>query len=223
MRFRSLLAVVFLVSCGTHTQRATVGAKAPAAAPLPVQPAARDYEVDTKRSRFEVWGKDVFSAEHRITFGAWRAHVTTGATITIAADVDMTTATVDLQGADGLLRRHLLEADRFPHATLHATMRSTGRLPDEVLVAGTTELHGVTRDISFTGLLRQSGDEYRLSARFVLDRQAFGIHYGPVEPFLHDDVRIVMDVVAVPVTSEGGSTAPPARPGDASRAPSAPR
>jgi polyisoprenoid-binding protein YceI len=199
--------VVAAVGCGTATQRAAVapvksGQFTPPS-PLPATPAAKDYEVDTKRSRFEVWGTDLFSGDHRITFERWRAHVTTGDVITIDAEVDVTTASVDLPSANGLVRRDLLEADTYPRATLHATMTSTGRKPNEVRVAGTTELHGVTKELSFTGLLRQAGADYRFNAAFVLDRQTFGIHYGPVEPFLKDDVRLVIDVVAVPAVTQG--------------------
>lgn len=192
--------VLGLLGCGASTQRATVGTHSPApkAPPLEVKPAAKDYDVDTKRSRFEVIGSDLFSGDHRITFPDWRAHVTTGDEITIDAEVDTTTAAVDIESANDLLRAKLLNTDTYPRATLHATMRSTGKKPHEVLVAGTTELHGVTQDISFTGLLRQEGENFRFNARFVVDRQTFGIHYGPVEPFLKDDVRILIDVLAVP-------------------------
>ena len=85
-------------------------------------------------------------------------------------------------------------------------MRSTrASKPNEVVVEGTTELHGVKKDLTFTGLLRQDGEDYRFNAAFVLDRQTFGIRYGPVEPFLKDDVRLVIDVVAVPSSAAGSS------------------
>ena len=219
--------VVVVAACGAPTQRAAVSAPQPqTAAPalVDVHPAAKDYDVDTSRSRFEVWGKDLISGNHEITFTRWKAHVQLVDDVpTIDADVDATSAEVDLPGATAIVRDHLLEAQKYPHATLHATMRSTGRKKNEVVIEGESELHGVKKELRFTGILRQEGDRFRLNAAFVVDRQEFGIHYGPMEPFLRDDVRVVLDVVAVATTSAGGSSVPRSAPDDASPSPSAPR
>jgi polyisoprenoid-binding protein YceI len=103
-----------------------------------------------------------------------------------------------MPAANRILRYQLLECDAYPRSTLDATMRPTGVTPAEQLVDGISELHGVRKKLRFTGLLREEGDAYRFTAAFVISRKTFNIRYAPAEPFLKDDVRIIIDVLAVP-------------------------
>jgi polyisoprenoid-binding protein YceI len=191
------IALLAMTACGARVERAAV---APAPAQLPPPPAVGtdkvdfDYDVDPSQSRFEVWGTDILSGDHKITFGKWSASIRTNA---IKAEVETCTAVIDLPSATGLVRSKLLECEKFPRSTLEATLLPTEK-KDVYIVDGITELHGVRKGLRFTGKLQPVDGGYRLRAKFVISRQDFNIYYGPVEPFLKDDVRLVIDVLALP-------------------------
>lgn len=155
------------------------------------------YVVDTSRSRFEVWGEDIMSGDHRITFARWRASVRKTKAPEIHAEIAMCSAMIDVSSAVGILRYQFLQCDQFPRSSLDATMKPTGKT-NEQLVEGIADLHGVRKKLRFTGFLKEEGAEYRFTAAFLLSRKNFNIRYGPAEPFLKDDVRVIIDVVAVP-------------------------
>lgn len=208
-----LALLLFLTACGGSTQRAAVSA-VPAGPPRAA--ATEDapvYVVDTTRSRFEVWGEDIMSGDHRITFGRWRASVRKTKEPEIHAEIAMCSAMIDMPRAIGILRYELLQCDRFPGSTLDATMKPTGAKPNEQMVEGISVLHGVKKKLRFTGLLSEEGQgedrHYRFTAAFIISRKSFDIRYGPAEPFLKDDVRVIIDVVAVPAAR---APQPPSRP-----------
>jgi polyisoprenoid-binding protein YceI len=193
---RSLLFLLAFSGCASRVQRAETSAPKAVAAPIA---SATPYVVDSARSTLMVYAVDVFGNDHKMSFGAWEAKLDVGKTAHLVARIDMTTVEVETAGATNIVRRHILEVDRFPTATLDATLERTSG--DEHSVIGLADLHGVKRSLRFTGTLRAEGDGYRLKSEFVLSRKAFKIRYGPVEPFLRDDVRVVLDVLAVPAVS----------------------
>lgn len=197
---RALALCAVLASCGgPHVQRARVEGPAPAATPaLELRPAAKAYDVDIARSTFAIYGADVFGGEHRMSFKSWSARVDIDDAPRIHASIDTASVEVETAGAAGVVRRHLLEVETFPSATLEATLARTSGPPAEHAVTGMAELHGVKKTLRFVGTLRQEGEAYRFTTEFVLSRKAFGIRYGPAEPFLRNDVRIVIDAYAVP-------------------------
>jgi polyisoprenoid-binding protein YceI len=201
-----MVALLAMTACASGTQRAAVSAAPPAstAQVLDVTPAVTDYTVDTRRSRFEVWAIDITGSEHMIRFKEWQARVRTAPVPTISAEIQMCTATTVPPRGTRLLRSSFLECDKFPTSTLEATMRKMGEKPHEHVVEGISELHGVRKQLRFKGVLTPEGDGFRLTAQFVISRKTFKIRYGPMEPFLKDDVRIVIDALAFP------ATAPPA-------------
>lgn len=187
---------------GSSTQRAAVSPIAPEGGAPPAVEIAPEYVVDTSRSRFEVWGEDILSGDHRIWFRSWNARVRKTKEPEIHAEIETCTAEIDLTRATRILRYELLECDRYPRSTLDATMRPTGARPEEYVVEGISDLHGVRKKLRFTGSLKPEGEAYRFSAAFVISRKTFGIRYGPAEPFLKDDVRVIIDVIAVPAPAE---------------------
>ncbi|MCW5835247.1 MAG: YceI family protein [Labilithrix sp.] len=210
-------ALAVLLGCGrASSQRAAIGpvagADRPAAAvrPLEIRPTARVYEVDPSRSRFELYGADVFTGEHKGTFGSWRARIEIGPPPVISATVDTGSIEMAMAGATGILKSYLLETHRYPTATLTATLRRTDGPPEEHVVEGTATLHGVEKGIRFLGRLTPEGDGFRFATDFVLSRKAFDIRYTPLEPLLRDDVRIVLDAFARPVPDDAPARARPA-------------
>lgn len=207
-------AAIFLVACSGSTQRAAVSA-APAGHARPeADEVAPEFVVDTARSRFEVWGEDIMSGDHRISFRRWSARVRKTKEPEIHAEIDTCTAEIDMARATRILRYELLECDQFPRSTLDATMKPTGGKPTEQAVEGISDLHGVRKKLRFTGLLSEEGTgadrHYRFTAAFVISRKTFNIRYAPAEPFLKDDVRVIIDVVAVPAAQ--APAAPPPSP-----------
>jgi polyisoprenoid-binding protein YceI len=189
---RALLIVLAFAGCASRVQRAETSAPKVDRAPVME---AKPYVADPSRSSFTVYAVDIFGNDHKMTFGSWDAKLDVGKTARLLARIDMTTVEVQTAGATNIVRQRILEVDRFPTATLDATIERTSG--DEHALTGLADLHGVKRSLRFTGTLRKEGDAYRLKSEFVLSRKAFKIRYGPVEPFLRDDVRIVLDVVAV--------------------------
>lgn len=202
-----------MTACGAGTQRATVSA-APSSSSsqfldVSSPPTATDYEVDIKRSRFDVLATDITGTDHTIRFKVWRARVRAVPVPTISAEIQMCSgATVPPRGTK-ILRQDFLECDKFPTSTLEATMKRTGEMPHEHAVEGISELHGIRKKLRFTGILVPEGDGYRFTASFVISRKTFAIRYGPIEPFLKDDVRIVIDVVAMPAPQQPAAPPPP--------------
>ena len=201
---RLLLPAVLaaLGACGgSATQRAAVVPTpiVPAGPrPLEIHPTAKSYRIDPKRSRFEIFGTDVFGAEHRMTFKTWQARVTLDPTPRITARIETASVVVDFPGATSTVQAHVLEVDRFPLATLDATLARTSGPPDQHVVEGIAELHGVQKTLRFFGTLTEEGDAYLFRTSFVVARSEFGIHYAPIEPFVREDVRIVVDALARP-------------------------
>lgn len=207
-------------ACGSSVQRATiVPAKEPSAAPaapqpsstgdneqptatgrpLEIKPASREYIVDTARSHFEVFGKGTVAGEYKMSFRTWEARVYIEPNHPrIKVRVETSSVQMDLVGGTGLVRTKLLESDRFPLARLEATMSRTEGPPEEHLVEGIADLHGIKRGLRFLGTLTQEGEGFRFKTEFILSRKEFDIHYRPIEPFLKDDVRIVVDAIAMP-------------------------
>ncbi|MBX3215156.1 MAG: YceI family protein [Labilithrix sp.] len=211
-RWLAVTALAVHVGCGgASSQRAAlgpaaaaVGAPAPAR-PLEILPAARVYEVDPSRSRFELYGMDVLGGEHMGTFGAWRARIEIAPMPRIAATVDTGSIEMAMAGATGILKSYLLETHRYPTATLAATLRRTDGVPEEHVVEGTATLHGVAQAIRFFGRLTPEDDGFRFTTDFVLSRKAFDIRYTPLEPLLRDDVRIVLDAFARPALEDASA------------------
>lgn len=189
--------------------------------PLEVTPTALRYNLDPQQTKLEMFASDIVTGEHRAFFQRWRGHVdivpaavseTDGAASTpapsigaITAEIDTDSLVVDLAGATDFVKDKLLEVRRFPRATLTATLRrGDGPLPTQHIVQGIADIHGVKRHIRFVGDLTKEGGSYRFKTSFVISRKDFDVRYGPVEPFLKDDVRILIDGVANPerVTAE---------------------
>jgi polyisoprenoid-binding protein YceI len=64
-------------------------------------------------------------------------------------------------------------------------------------VRGNLELHGVTKSIRFPATFQTSPTRATLTARFMLDRQAFGVAYvGAPDNLVRDLVLIDLVIVA---------------------------
>jgi polyisoprenoid-binding protein YceI len=106
-------------------------------------------------------------------------------------------------GADGLTK-HLKSADFFDvanHPT--ATFNSTRIVPGAErggthTVSGIFDLRGVKKEITFPATIAVTGDRATLDAKFLLDRQPFGVsHKGATDNLIRDAVVINLALVGV--------------------------
>lgn len=214
------------LACGARTERATI-------VPLPqvetdAKPVSisdgtpssgrlsrRNYVMDPARSHFDVFAADILTGEHKMSFDHWEAFVTVESKATIDVRVAMASASVDVPNATAYVKQNLLEVHRFPTATLSGILSKTKGPPDEHVVEGVAIIHGVKKGLRFLGTLKQESEGYRFRTSFVISRKEFAIRYQPLEPFLKDDVRIVVDAFAKAVTEELKPASDPERAAEA--------
>lgn len=82
----------------------------------------------------------------------------------------------------------IFEADRFE------PVDSTGATH---IVTGNLTMRGQTNSITFPATIAKSGNDTRVTADFVINRQNWGISYaGQADDLISDEVRIMFDAVA---------------------------
>ena len=189
-----LAASLLSCGCGGGVQRATV---LPQTASVPAVETGEHWNVVKELSRFDVVGVDVMGGRHPIAFDRWEATVITGAQTRVLVEVDVTSARASSELTTQLLKDELLEAHRYPRATLVATLRPSRRGGDQQIVEGNLTLHGVEKGVRFRGELKKEGAHYRFFTRFRISRDAFGIRAKAAwDSLVKDDVHVTVDVVA---------------------------
>lgn len=198
---RFVLLSLILLGCAGSPPRSAVDARgedspalAPLATPLPLHLGVDRYVVLGKRSRLTLAGRDSVLGHHEMELTRWWGHIDL-ATATIDAELDLRSLRTDEAMVSSLVKGPMLEVDRYPTATLSATLFATSE-PGRVILDGTLRVHGTEGAVRFTGTIREEGEGYRLVASFPMSRRAFGVHYAPVEPFLDDLVRVNVDALA---------------------------
>lgn len=89
----------------------------------------------------------------------------------------------------------LFEVDKYPTATFKST--AVTKSDTGYTVAGTLNLHGAEKAISFPANISLSGNELKTQAEFTLNRQDFGIVYQDTgDYFIKDDVVVKLDIIA---------------------------
>ena len=185
----SWLALLFLVSCGSGVQQATI--TAPTAHASAELNAGERWVLVPERSRIDVVGVDIMGGKHPVTFDRWSGFVTIGPPNRVSCTIDMNSARGESQTITDLLKYELMHVDQYPTGTLEGT------IDDKGLVKANSKLHGVERGLEFHGTLKREGDEYHFVARFKILRYAFGIRSeASWDSFVKDDVHIYVDVRA---------------------------
>jgi len=175
------------------------GATSPAAAaeesPLSLHPGAKRYVVLGRRSHLDIRGHDSVLGDHSITFSRWSARIETEPP-RIEVDIDLRS----LESSEGfvasILRDHVLEVDRYPHATLVGSLAGTGGRGGDIVIDGIADVHGKRVPLRFNGAIREEGTGYRFKASFAMSRRAFDCSYAPAEPFLDDTFHVTVDALA---------------------------
>jgi polyisoprenoid-binding protein YceI len=200
--------VLLVSSCGgSKVQRAATVpvTEAPHVSPAPPPDSfgvlAKRYVVHHERSRLEVLASDSILGDHVITFDRWRAHVDTSPSLSIALVVDVTSLRMEPPKLGAWLQEHVLETRRYPQMKLDATMRIVDAREGTASVEAIAEVHGVRRALRFNGVVTRHGEAFRFRSEVMVKRQDFKL-YAPkvVDPFVKDDITIVVDAVATPET-----------------------
>lgn len=98
------------------------------------------------------------------------------------------------------LTAHLKSPDffdikKFPKATFVSTKITENKAGGAThTITGDLTLHGQTKEVSIPAKVEKSADGLRLTTSFKINRQDFGMKYGPGK--IHDDVAITVNVDA---------------------------
>jgi polyisoprenoid-binding protein YceI len=196
---------VLTTGCG-GVQRATIGAPVvevvsaplPRASSLPANAATR-FALHPEGSRFQVRSGDLFGTylSDFTKYHGLLALEPDGKRGHLAIDIEMASLRSESKIVTAILQYEFLEVDDHPRARIEGDLRPTNGPPDERMVEGTLDLHGVRRGIAFKGTLRRDGDAYRFSSTFDLDRKPFAIaRHDGFDWTTRDDIRVLIDLQA---------------------------
>jgi polyisoprenoid-binding protein YceI len=200
-----------LVGCG-GVQQATIGPPVvPTVAVAEVAPRSdpalrprrtRNAIIHSEGSSLEVTSGTIFGTEYsRVTRFRGRVSVDEldPSRAVLVVDLDMTSFWNPSHMITAILQYEFLEIDQHPNARLEATLRAGGGAPEERIVEGTLDLHGVRRAVSFKGRLAKEGGDWRFTSTFDLDRRPFGIRQHDNWDWLNrNDIRVHLDMRATP-------------------------
>jgi polyisoprenoid-binding protein YceI len=179
------------------TGAASADAQAPIEVrPLALRPGAKRYIVLGRRSRLEIKGHDSVLGDHVLGFERWWARIEAEPP-SIVVDIDLRSLHSDEDLVTSITKDHLLEVERYPHATLVGSLAETNHR-GEIVIDGLADVHGKKIPLRFVGAISEEGDGYRFRASFDMSRRAFDISYTPAEPFLDDSFRVSVNAVATP-------------------------
>jgi polyisoprenoid-binding protein YceI len=117
-----------------------------------------------------------------------------------AARVAVEISTESIFSDNGMLTNHLKSPDFFdikshPKASFVSTAIKGGSTGGAThTVTGDLTLHGVTKSVTFPATIAVAGDSATLASEFTINRQDFGMTYGPGK--VHDQVVIKLSVKA---------------------------
>lgn len=121
----------------------------------------------------------------------------TGATPTgINFDIDLGSVKTDAAKLDGHLKTpDFFDVAKFPKATFTSTSITPGATPSDYTVAGTLDMHGVKKDVTFPVKVETSPAGVHSTASFSINRKDWGIAYtGAADNLIKDEVAIKLDL-----------------------------
>ncbi|HVT08462.1 MAG TPA: YceI family protein [Polyangia bacterium] len=166
----------------------------------------RHIVVQQIRGRFERWGGTLLVDRQQ----PWLS--------TVRVWVDLASITTDDLERDTHVRSsEFLDVTRFPRAEFEST---NVEIPDgEIVIEGVLRLHGIAHDVEIRAQAGPSatGPDGRqrttYTARTVLDRQSFGLHWNQDLDVggivVGDEVEIVASIEAVRRDGDAQTNAPP--------------
>jgi polyisoprenoid-binding protein YceI len=152
-------------------------------------------------SSVQVYAVDGATGDYTLTFHAFGGSIVvdpSGKEGRLKLDVELAQVTTRTESTTDIIKYELLEVSPHPQSKLIATIKPTDD-PDERVIEGNMQLHGVVRGIRIKGTLKREGDGWRFKSAFNLSRHAFGMYRNPdLDWMIHDDFRVMLDLLAKP-------------------------
>lgn len=157
--------------------------------------------IGAKGSRVELHASDV--AGNYLTARFWRLEgfVDAERGMALSLRLDASSLAMSPVVLTPYVRDDLLDADRFPTATLEGSIREVDPAKRSAVADCTIELHGVRRPVRLEGTLENEGAAVRFFGVGHVRRSDFGVRTaGETEPLLREDVRVMINVLARPLS-----------------------
>lgn len=120
-----------------------------------------------------------------------------GATATgINFDIDLASVKTDETKLDAHLKSpDFFDVAKFPKATFTSSSITPGPTPNDYTIAGTLDLHGVKKEVTFPAKVESTPAGVHATASFSINRKDWGIVYtGAADNLIKDDVAIKLDL-----------------------------
>jgi polyisoprenoid-binding protein YceI len=173
----------------------------PAPAPSAALASARSYELDLAASKVSFAGTNITGTQEgsvKFASGTLAVEGSDLSKLNASVNIDMATLTT---GADGLTK-HLKSADffdveKFPKATFtSAQVKPGGERGATHTVSGVLEMRGTKKQVTFPATIAFEGARPTLQAKFLLNRQPFGVAFkGAPDNLIRDEVVVTLDLV----------------------------
>jgi polyisoprenoid-binding protein YceI len=201
----ALGALLALSACNDPTKgkpKAEVSNADPAAPAAPASQGAEVLQIESASSKVE-WAASKITKSHTGQFKQFKgtADLVNGKAEGGRVTVEIDTASIesDNEKLTGHLKSpDFFDVEKFPKATFTSTEINPGATaPATHTVAGTLELHGVKKTISFPATINITDSDAALKAEFSINRKDFNISYpGAPDDLIKDDVLLKLDVKA---------------------------
>jgi polyisoprenoid-binding protein YceI len=169
----------------------------PAAAPAG---SANDFTLDVAASKVGFAGVNPLGVqEGKFTSFTGILKVEGGDVSKLQASVNVDTKSLQtaIEGLTNDLKSpNFLDVEKYPSATFEVVKVSAGGTGGSHTVEGNLELHGQKKSLRFPANISIADQKATLSAKFLIDRHAFGVSYkGAPDLVVADDVLIELDLV----------------------------
>lgn len=138
------------------------------------------------------------TGHHDGVFQKFNGQITyNGATASgINFDIDLGSVKTDQAKLDGHLKTpDFFDVAKFPKATFTSSSITPGATPNDYTIAGTLDLHGVKKEVTFPAKVESTPAGVHAAASFSINRKDWGIAYtGPSDNLVKDDVAIKLDL-----------------------------
>ncbi len=186
--------------------KATVSDPAPtttaAAAPTAVMAGSESLKIDPQTSKVEFVGSKV-TGKHDGSFPTFSGTIDLVGGKAESSKIKVEIDTKTLKTDDEKLTKHLGSADffdveKYPKASFESTsIKPGGEKGATHTVAGTLDLHGTKKTISFPATVKVEADAVTAKSEFAINRKDFGINYaGKANDLISDNVVIKLDIRA---------------------------
>lgn len=205
-----MVAMVTITACG-DVGDAPEAATDSTPAQVDADAVGSTYEIDTDQSAV-LWKAAKVTDSHDGGFGQFSGEVRLDGDRPSYAmvTIDMESIFSDSEKLTG----HLKSGDFFlteehPTARFEASsFTPIDTVKGGYMVSGNLTIRGTTNGVTFPATIRSEAERLSIAADFIIDRQNWGISYaGAPDNLIEDNVRLILDVVAVPQNASASTAA----------------